>query len=171
MSNLDLKRIAKSYARSRGLILADHLGTGTDGSVWKTKMQGVNDMTVIKAFQAQKNYLMELGCYQRLGNHNISKLGRFAIPSMVDFSDDLLVIEMSIVTAPYLLDFGKAYLDSEPDHSQETWSYYHQEQRDIWEDKYDEVQSLLAQLRNIGIFYRDPKPGNIMFEPDDQTHA
>ncbi|MCA9102538.1 MAG: hypothetical protein KDA63_15360 [Planctomycetales bacterium] len=163
MSDLELKKTAEKYACSRGLALADHLGSGTDGSVWKTKSNDTNDMTVVKAFQAQKNYRMELGCYQRLEFHNVWKVGRFAIPRMVDFSDEWLVIEMSIVTAPYLLDFGKTYLDFEPEHSPETWADFHQEQKEVWEDKYDEVQAVLSELRSMGIYYRDPRPGNIMF--------
>ena len=94
-------------------------------------------------------------------------MGRYAVPTMVDFHDELLVIEMSLVTAPFLLDFGKAYLDSEPEHSEETWAYHYEEQKEIWEHRFDEVQSLLSELKSMGIYYRDPKPGNIMFDPDD----
>jgi hypothetical protein len=88
-----------------------------------------------------------------------------AVPRLIESDDGLLVIEMSIVSAPYLIDFGKAYLDSEPDHSAETWAEHHQEQREIWEDKYNEVQAVLWALRQLGIFYRDAKPGNLMFPP------
>jgi hypothetical protein len=109
---------------------------------------------------------MELACYQRLKERGIRKVRDFAVPRLIQSDDKLLVIEMEIVTAPYLIDFGKAYLDREPDHSAETWAEHHAAQRELWEDKYNEVQAVLWSLRQIGIYYRDPKPGNIMFASD-----
>jgi hypothetical protein len=115
--------------------------------VWET-----NRKTVAKVFQYQKNYYMELRCYQRLKRHSISHIRQFAVPRLIEFDSNLFVLEMSIVTAPYLIDFGKAYLDSEPDHSAETWAEHHQEQQEIWEDRYGEVQAVLWSLRQLGIF-------------------
>jgi hypothetical protein len=158
MSELDLQSRADEYARKRGLRLTDRLGGGTDGEVWKT-----NRKTAVKVFQYQKNYRMELSCYQRLSQHRITKIRQFAVPRLIESDDELLVIEMSIVTVPCLIDFGKAYLDGEPDHSAETWADHHRQQREIWEDKYNEVQAVLWSLRQIGIYYRDAKPGNLMF--------
>jgi hypothetical protein len=150
----------RKYAAARRLKIERYAGGGTDGSVWET-----NRKTVAKVFQYQKNYRMELACYQRLRQHRITNIGQFAVPRLIESDDDLLVIEMSIVSIPYLIDFGKAYLDYEPDHSAETWADHHQEQREIWEDRYKEVQSVLWRLRQLGIYYRDAKPGNIMFPP------
>lgn len=140
--------------------LTDRLGGGTDGDVWKTDRK-----TAVKVFQYQKNYLMELGCYQRLGEHGITKIRQLAVPRLIAWDDDLLVVEMSIVTVPYLIDFGKAYLDGEPEHSAETWADHYEQQRQIWEDKFNEVQAVLGSLRHLGIYYRDAKPGNLMFPP------
>jgi hypothetical protein len=63
------------------------------------------------------------------------------------------------------LDFGKVYLDREP-------PYWRDEQimgddearrREMFEDRWPEVQRILADLRTMDIYYVDPTPANIMF--------
>jgi len=164
MCNLDLRRRAESYARKHRLRIVDRLGGGTDGEVWTT-----NRKTAVKVFQSQKNYDMEVGCYQRLRDRGVKNIGQFTIPRLIQSDGTLLAIEMEIVTPPCLLDFGKAYLDGEPEHSNETWAEHYATQREIWEDKFNEVQSVLWTLRQLGIYYRDPKPGNIMFAPSPRS--
>ncbi len=134
------------------------LGGGNDGTVWQTDRK-----TALKCFQYQKNYRMELGAYQRLRMHRVTKIRELAVPRLIDADDDRLVVEMTIVTPPCLIDFGKSYLDSEPDHSPEVWADYHREQREIWEERNAEVQAVLRKLQQYGIYYRDAKPKNIMF--------
>ena len=158
MCNPDLRSRAERYAKAHGLRLTDRLGGGSDGEVWKT-----NRKTAVKVFQYQKNYRMEVACYQRLRQRGVRKIRQFAIPRLIQSDAELLVIEMEIVTPPCIIDFGKAYIDSEPEHTAETWADHHAEQREIWESRYNEVQVVLWSLRQIGIYYRDAKPANIMF--------
>jgi hypothetical protein len=159
--SLDQRQRAEAFARSRGLVLTKEIGSGEDGAVWKT---GPNRETVVKAFERPRQYGAELGCYQRLREQNVRKIGRFFIPRLIDWDEELLVIEISLLTSPpYILDFGKAYLDFAPEHSEETWAEHESQQRDWWGEKYPEVLALLWQLEQIGIHYRDAKPGNIEF--------
>jgi hypothetical protein len=161
MSHLSAEERAKKYATQLGLELTDFLGDGTDGNVWKTARN-----TAIKAFNYKKNYDMELACYQRLKERNVTKIMQLAVPRLVGHDAALQVIEMEIVSPPCLIDFGKAYLDHQPEHSAETWQDYNEEQREIWEDRYQEVQAVLWKLKELGIFYRDAKPRNIIFDPE-----
>jgi hypothetical protein len=85
----------------------------------------------------------------------------------VGWDDGLKAIEMSMVSPPFLIDFGKAYLDKAPDYSAEAWADYHEAQEEIWGDRYEEVQGLLWQLRRIGIHYTDPNTKNIIFIEED----
>lgn len=160
MSESELTQKAKLYALGHSIRLQERLGDGSDGIVWKSDRK-----TAVKVFQYQKNYRMEISCYQRLSLYKISRIEQFAVPRLVWFDDDLLIIEMTIVTAPCLIDFGKAYLDEAPDHSLETLAERQEHWREIWEDRYDEVDTLVGILRyKYGIFYQDPSPGNIKFE-------
>src|SRR4029079_7971420 len=138
MSRLDLRTRADEYARQQGMQLADHLGGGTDGEVWMT-----NRRTAVKVFQYRKNYDMEVACYHRRKERGVTRIGHFAVPRLVQFDEPLMIVEIEIVTPPYVIDFGKAYLDGEPEHSAETWAEHQAAQRELWEDKFNEVQSVL----------------------------
>lgn len=149
------------YASSKQLAMPSELpfDGGDDGSVWYTD----ND-TVIKAFLRTENYTHELTCYQRLKAGGITRKVRdFNVPELLDFWDDLLVIEMTPVFPPYILDFGKAYLADPrfPDHVLEEW---HERMRFWWGDNVGEVRTALATLRRCGIWYYDAKPGNVMLK-------
>lgn len=104
-----------------------------------------------------------MGCYLRLSAHEVTKLGNLEVPRYLGQDESLLVLEMGVVSPPCILDFGKAYVDFEPDHSKETWQEHYDQQREIWKDRFDDVQSVLWKLRQIGIYYRDASPRNIQF--------
>jgi len=74
-----------------------------------------------------------------------------------------MVIEISVVQPPYLLDFGKVYLDDPPDYFKNfdimtTWIT---ECDELFESDWPKVQRLLNALQKFGIYYVDPKPANI----------
>lgn len=153
-----MEQRAGGYAAERSGKIERRLGQGQDGIVWLS-----DRTTAIKVFERQENYLRELRCYQRLQSHSITVLGGFTIPALIAHSDTLMVVEMELVTPPYLLDFGKAYLDQTPDFSAEVWNDWEAERRELFEDRWPQVRALLAGLRVHGIHYLDAKPGNIMF--------
>lgn len=82
---------------------------------------------------------------------------------MHDSDDDLLVIEMDIVSPPFLLDFGKCYLDRKPDYSPEVWEDWQRDHEEMWEGRWKLVRRLVWQLEKYGIYHIDPRPGNIRF--------
>jgi hypothetical protein len=158
----DLLARAERYAAQHNLSVdfSHPLGHGTDGAVWRA-----GDFA-IKVFFGEKQYAVELACYERLEQRGIDSIGAFDVPILLGQDDELLVIQISFVTPPFVLDFGKSYLDRPPPAmSAEMLAYIDQEQRELWEtrERYRQVQSILWQLRQIGIYYQDPKPGNIDF--------
>jgi hypothetical protein len=56
------------------------------------------------------------------------------VPQLVHYDDELLAIEMTIVSPPFCLDFGGAYLDRPPDYSPEVWADWEAEKSDLFED-------------------------------------
>jgi hypothetical protein len=74
-----------------------------------------------------------------------------------------MVVEMTIVEAPYLLDFGKVYLDAPPDYYADKliMQNWFAECRELFEDDWTTVNGLLFALQKQGIYYVDPKPANI----------
>ncbi|HWA97076.1 MAG TPA: hypothetical protein VG713_01225 [Pirellulales bacterium] len=164
MSDDNLVQRALSYAElcKITLDLATPLGHGTDGSVWRSSRE-----TAVKALKLEHNYHIELTCYQRLAAAGVVKLLRFAVPQLIGSNDDLLVIEMRIVTAPYVLDFAKAYLDERPDFSAEKWEAWREECEERFDEHWPEVQTLIWVLQKYGIYYYDAKPANIRIAGDD----
>jgi hypothetical protein len=158
IGDLDIQRRALLYADSKLLAMPSDLpfDGGDDGSVWFT-----DNKTVVKSFRNSVNYTHELICYQRLQSGGIGRrIREFNVPELVDYSDDLMVIEMTAVFPPYILDFGKAYLSDPrfPDHVLEEW---HERMQFWWDDRVREVRTALATLRRCGIWYFDAKPGNV----------
>lgn len=91
------------------------------------------------------------------------KIREFNVPELIHYNDALLVIEMSTVFPPYLLDFGKAYL-SDPEFPEHVLEEWHERLQFWWGDRVGEVRTLLAALRRFGIWYFDAKPGNVMLK-------
>ncbi|MBX3418008.1 MAG: hypothetical protein KF851_10430 [Pirellulaceae bacterium] len=151
----------KAYCRSVSptIRLSDRLGFGQDGYVWAT-----NRDTAIKGLAREENYTRERNCYQRLAELGISNFDEFSIPNLISFDDSLLVIEMSIVFPPFLIDFGKSYLDHPPDFDSAIMDEFWRSRKELFEaDEWKKVCSLVNSLESIGIFYFDVKPDNIRF--------
>jgi hypothetical protein len=161
MANSSLEERAKRYGELAEIEVQFEraLGSGTDGAVWKTDRG-----SAVKVFERQANYRLEVECYERLTAANVTVIEGFAVPRLIGWDDDLWVIEIDIVTPPFVLDFAKVHLDRPPDYSPEVLAEDEERCREIFEDRWPRVKSLLYALRRYGIYYMDPKPGNIMFD-------
>ena len=134
------------------------LGHGNDGTVWASTRD-----SAVKAFHREKNYRLEVECYQRLKDAGIEKIDDFSVPRLFGFDDELLVIEIEVVEPPYLIDFGKVSLDVPPDYPPEILAEEEERHAELFGKHWPKVASVLAQLQHyFGIYYLDPKPGNIM---------
>jgi hypothetical protein len=153
-----LLEYAQRYADSRGMSTAlEVLGAGTDGSVWLSA-----ERTAIKVFQLAEQFEIEKECYLRLAAAKVREVRGFMIPRMIDCNSQLRVIEMSTVQAPYLLDFGKCYLDAPPKFTPEVWQDLEDQIRGMYDDRYDEVMAAVRSLQRFGIYYYDVKPKNVL---------
>ncbi len=166
MSIQELIVRATSYGEANNIVVdfANLLGTGQEGYVWKT-----NRNTAVKVFDLKKNFDTELGCYEILEENDVRDILGFAIPQYVNCDHDLMIVEMSIVSSPYILDFGKAYLRKRPDFSPEVLHDYEKEREDWFEGNWDLVSSAIAVLERFEIYYMDARPGNI--NCDNHPHS
>jgi hypothetical protein len=158
MNPSELQQRARLYTVDRGRTIAPvALGDGTDGCVWKTDKK-----TAIKVFERSQNFETELACYQLLKERGVFEIHGYAIPRLIDYSREWLVIEMEIVEPPYILDFGKAYFKRQrPQFSPEVLRETREMQMELWGDYWPEIRTILAKLEALGIYHTDPKPGNI----------
>lgn len=138
------------------------LGYGNDGCVWKSNRQ-----SAVKAFERQENYRRESTCYQRLAERNVTSILGLAIPQLMGLNDSLMIVEMRLVTPPFLLDFGKAHLDLPPDFPPEVMVEWEESGRELFGSRWSDVEAILWALKQHGIYYYDAKPGNINFGDED----
>jgi hypothetical protein len=156
-----LKR-AQIFADSNGISLhrEEPFGYGMDGTIWRTSRH-----SVIKTFEKDRNFEDELECYRRFEAAEIDSISGFAVPELLEVDSELKVVEISIVRPPFLLDFGKVYLDIPPPYwdDGEIMANWHAEGRENFGKRWATVMSLVRTLESYGIYYVDPKPGNVMF--------
>ena len=81
--------------------------------------------------------------------------------------DELFVLEMEIVSPPFVLDFAAAYLDRPPDFPAELMNEWELEKQEQFEERWPIVKDLIYSFRQYGIYLSDVKPGNITFGDEE----
>lgn len=157
VENLEVQSL--EYAEARTLALGPQLGAGRDGTIWTASRQ--SRVSAIKAHLRPAAFRRELGAYLRLREHSVDEICGLNVPALVDFDEALLVIEMEVVAAPYILDFAGAYFDSPADFSAEVMADWEEKGIDIFGERWREVRRVLARLKSFGIYYYDVSRGNI----------
>jgi hypothetical protein len=158
----EMARRAEQYAQCRKLTLDCQypLGAGIDGCVWRTSRP-----SALKLCEREKSFKDEAAAYLRLRDSKVRRIQEFAVPQLIDYDGPLMALEMSIVSPPFLLDFGKVYLDSPPPYwnDAEVMAHWHAEGQENFDTRWSKVLSVINMLQKYDIYYVDPKPGNIMF--------
>ena len=160
-------RRANDYAASHGLTLHEELGAGVNGVVFFAERRALDlfspRQAAVKACYSEPEFKRERNAYLRLQEHHIVTIRNCMVPQLVNFSDDLYVIEMTIVTRPFVLDFGGAYLDRAPEFSEEVMADWRAEKIEQFGENWPEAERILRELECLGIYVIDVHPGNIGF--------
>lgn len=93
----------------------------------------------------------------------ITKVLGFNVPQLLRHDDGTCIIEMSIVTRPFLLDFAGAYLEMVPEFSDDVWVEWEAEKQEQFGVRWPLVKAVLAVLEEMGIQMVDVSPSNIAF--------
>jgi hypothetical protein len=144
------------------LALGEELGFGVHGIVFsaesQTKTEGSNLRSAVKIHERETEYRRERDIYLRLKENDVKKIRDCAVPRLILFDDKLWIIEMSVVSSPYVLDFAGAYLDWAPDFSEEVMADWLADKREQFGDQWPEVLRILACLETYGIHMEDVSP-------------
>lgn len=81
------------------------LGSGTDGIVFHTSRT-----SAVKVHLNAQRLQNELAVYRRLDELGVRMLGMFQVPHLIGWETSRLLIEISAVEPPFLIDFGKSRL-------------------------------------------------------------
>lgn len=144
--------------------LGEQLGFGVHGIVFACRRLGAPGRLAIKVHERQIPYERERDVYLRLQQHTVTLVRGCHVPRLLDYDDGLLIIEMTAVTPPYVLDFAGAYLDRPPDYSKETLAEWRTEKQEQFGDGWSEVQRVLWTLEGHGIYLSDISPSNVCLD-------
>jgi hypothetical protein len=165
--NEELIRRAQEYAQQRGMVLGEHIGSGVHGIVFATESQHENApspvRSAVKVHEHEADYRRERDVYLRLQEHGITAIRGCHVPRLLAFDDQRWVIEMTVVSRPFVLDFAGAYLDLPPDFTEEVIAEWRQEKQEQFGARWADVQAVLRLLEGYGVFLVDVHPGNISF--------
>jgi|ERR1039457_1444969 hypothetical protein len=154
---------ALAYAAQHQLQLAKRLGFGIHGIIFVAGNKSQSGRTAVKVHRESEPYLRERAVYERLKQVGVTEILGFNVPQFIRADDGLRVIEMSIVTRPFVLDFAGAYLDASPHFSEEIWAEWESGKREQFDDRWPKVQDVLAALEEWDIYMVDVSPSNIAF--------
>jgi hypothetical protein len=161
----DIVRRAKDYAQRYGRTLGEEIGFGVHGTVFVIESQTESGEieSAIKVHERSEPYRRERDVYLRLQKHGVTEIRGCRVPRLVRFDDELSVIEMSVVTRPFVLDFAGAQLDRPPQFPEEVLADWIAEKQEQFGARWPEVQAILRALQIYGIYMEDVTPGNISF--------
>ena len=104
----------------------------------------------------------ELAVYKRLSKYRVREFQGFAVPRLLRYSEPLQVIELSVVKAPCLLDFGAAKLDSPEGFTEDAMSDWWDRTREDFGDDFERARDVyFGLIKQYGIYYYDLKPRNL----------
>jgi hypothetical protein len=164
MDRDDLIRRVQQYAGRKGMALRESLGAGYHGNVFAAGYQSKSGRSAVKGHERQAAYERERDVYLRLRDCDVTAIRGCHVPALIDYDDELWVIEMTVVSRPFVLDFAGAYLDTAPDFSDEVLADWGAEKQEQFGPRWREVEAILGALEAYGIFMLDVNPGNVSFE-------
>ncbi|MCI0642412.1 MAG: hypothetical protein L0Y72_02600 [Gemmataceae bacterium] len=159
----ELVRRAIQYAQSNNLTLGEQLGFGVHGIVYALKSEPGAGQPAIKIYERETDYCRERDVYLRLREHEVKAICGCNVPQLLSFDDHLLVIEMSMVKKPFVLDFAGAFLDFGPDFSEEVMAEWRAEKVEQFGKRWPDVEAIIRELEEYGIHLVDVTPNNISF--------
>ena len=120
MTTPDVGKRAATYCEDRGYAIDSRLGVGTQGTVYVANIPSPfhdrSEQVAVGFHDREIAYNREIGGFLRLQDLQVDEVCGHMVPLLIGCDDDLLAIEMTIVSPPFCLDFGGAYLDQPPDY-------------------------------------------------------
>jgi hypothetical protein len=136
------------------------LGDGKDGVVLMHRMS-----TAVKFFHNSENYTRELRAYRALRHARTDQVLGLHVPQFIRSDDELLAIEITVVTPPFLLDFASAYSDDELNwlgFTPEVWGEREAHWAEVFGDRWPDAAAVRVAFHRItGLHLLDLSPNNI----------
>jgi hypothetical protein len=154
---------AEAYFTRHGLRVVERLGFGIHGMVFLVEGNAEYLISAVKIHHERAPYRREQDIYERPAELAVTEIGGFETPRLLQADDDLMALEMTVVTAPYVLDFAGAWLDFPPEFPEEVWQDWNRKNEEQFGADWPEAKAILNELEELHIFMLDPSPSNICF--------
>jgi len=105
---------------------------------------GTSQKTALKIFLYEQLYRQERDVDLRFRDRKVSQIDRFQLPRVVDFDEVLLIVEMTIVSPPFILDFAGVRLDVPIEFEPEIIAEWLAEKQEQFEVDWPTVRSALV---------------------------
>lgn len=165
--NEKLLLIARDYAECHGVILREPLGFGIHGIVFAVQSKAKQDRSAIKFHEHSEPYHREKSIYQRLADQEVTEIEEFHVPQLLGFDDVFLAIEMTIVKAPFVLDFAGAYLEP-PEFPDSVTAEWEKEKQEQFGARWNSVEKLIQAFQDLNIYLLDVSPSNVAFRDEKE---
>lgn len=83
------------------------------------------------------------------------------MPVLVNHDDGLFILEMTIVSRPYVLDFAAVTIDRPPEFPPDVMAEWEGEWRERFGEDWPKAQAIVWELERLGIYLTDVSPSNI----------
>ena len=150
------------YAQRNQLRIGKRLGFGIHGSVFKAKRKDGSDVA-IKYHSETEPFIREFEIYVRLDDFGVRQVCGFFVPKLLAVDEELRILEMTIVTRPFVLDFAGAYLDVKPAFTPEIWEEWEAKRLEEYGDRWPIVRKILDEFEAMDIYIIDVHPSNLAF--------
>lgn len=153
---------AEAYAKERECMIQEFLGDGLHGTVWKVASQDGTFTWVVKLVRFLPAWRREVLCYERLRETGTVQVMGVSIPVLLGAEEAWRAIEMTTVSAPFLLDFGAAWLDERPEFVPGAWEEAEAKSAEAFGEDWPQAQAVILALEaETGVIMGDVHPGNL----------
>lgn len=159
----DIEARIAAYCQRRQLERLGMLGSGMHGNVFRASSRGGVGEVALKAHLRREPFELELETYLRLREANITQTLGFNIPQLLGYDDDLLVLEMTVVQQPFVVDFAEVRLDFPAEFPEDVWIHWQEEKQEQFGRGWPVVQQVLMEFEALDIYLLDVSPRNIAF--------
>ena len=159
-----IARNVQLYAQRYNARVGGALGSGNHGNVFVVESKAKRMRYAVKFCKDPAPCDREVRAYELLAERKVIDIAGFSVPQFLGSDDELLAIEMTIVEAPFLLDFGGAYEEfSLPDFPDNVWAEWRQQREEEFGANWPVVEEILSVLSSYGVHMIDVHPRNIFF--------
>jgi len=156
------ERIA-AYCRRRQLERLGPLGSGMHGHVFRAGPSAAAGEVALKVHLRREPFALELETYLRLRESKVEVVRGFNVPQLLDYDSDLLVLELTVVQQPFVLDFAEVRLDFPMEFPDDVWTHWREEKQEQFGERWTVVERVLGEFEALDIYLLDVSPRNIAF--------